>query len=125
MPGLSNNGESTVLTALLAARYISLHTADPANTGAGEVAGGAYVRQAATFTQSGANPTIAANSAVIQYPIATAAWGTIAHFGIWSAASAGTFLGGWPITLTKVVGIDDTVRWDVGKLKIGTDEIIP
>lgn len=125
MAGLSSSGEAIVLTALLASRFVSLHTADPGNTGAGEVSGGAYARQSATFTQSGNNPTIAANNAVVQYPVATAAWGTVAFFGIWSAATAGTFYGGWPVEVAKVIGIDDTARWSAGSLKIGTDEIIP
>ena len=125
MTGLSSNGEATVLTALLAARFVSLHTADPGNTGASELATGAYARQAATFTQSGNNPTIAANSGIIQYPVATASWGTITHFGIWSAVTGGQFLGGWVVEVPKAVGIDDSVRWNVGALKIGTDEIIP
>jgi hypothetical protein len=125
MSGLSSGGENIVLDSLLAARFLSLHTADPGNTGAGEVVGGAYARQSATFTKTGSNPTIAANNAVIQFPTAIADWGTIGFFGLWTNVTGGTFLGGWPVTTPKPVGPDDTARWEVDKLKIGTDEALP
>ena len=123
--GLAAAGETIVLNALLAARFISLHTTDPGTAGTGEVTGGAYARQSATFTNSGSNPTVAANSGIVQFPTATASWGTVGFFGVWSAVTAGSYLGGWPVNAAKVVDIDDSVRWDVGKLKIGSDEVIP
>ena len=125
MSGLSGAGESVVLTALLASRFVSLHTADPGDTGAGEVVGTPYARQSVTFVAAGSNPTIASNNAVVQFPTATNSWGTISYFGLWSAVTVGTFLGGWPVTTPKAVDVEDTARWDVGQLKIGTDELIP
>jgi hypothetical protein len=125
MSGLASAGEAVVLNALLAARFVSLHTSDPSDSGASEVSGGSYVRQSVTFTNAGTNPTVASNNAVIQFPTATADWGVINHFGLWTASTAGTFLGGWPVTVAKLVGTDDTARWDLGQLKIGTDELIP
>ena len=124
MSGLASFGESAALTTLLTGRFVSLHTADPADNGANEITGGAYARQSATFNLAGTNPTVASNSAVIQFPTATANWGTITHFGIWSAASAGNFIGGWPVTVAKPISVDDVARWDVGKLRIGTDETV-
>jgi hypothetical protein len=118
---LATTGESTVLTALLAARFVSLHTANPGNTGASEVAGGAYARQAATFVQAGNNPTVASNNAVVQYPTATAPWGTVSFFGLWTAATAGTFLGYGTITTPKSIDTDDIARWEIGKLTVSTD----
>ena len=118
---LASTGETTVLNALLAARFVSLHTADPGNTGANEVSGGAYARQAMTFANTGSNPTVAANTGVVQYPTATASWGTVTHFGIWSAVTGGTFLGYNTVTTPKAIGIDDIARWDIGKLTVTTD----
>ena len=118
---LSSNGESTVLAALLAARFVSLHTGDPGNTGANEVTGGAYARQAATFANAGSNPTVASNNALIQYPTATAPWGTVTHFGLWSAVSGGTFLGGAAVVTPKVIDTDDIARWDATKLSVTAD----
>jgi hypothetical protein len=118
---LATTGETTVLGALLAARFISLHTANPGNTGASEVAGGAYARQAATFANAGNNPTVASNTGVIQYPTATASWGTVTHFGIWTAASGGSFLGYNSVVTPKTIDIDDIARWEIGALTVSTD----
>lgn len=118
---LATTGESTVLNALLAARFVSLHTANPGNTGASEVAGGSYARQAVTFANAGANPTVASNTGIVQYPTATAPWGTITHFGLWTAASGGSFLGYNAVTTPKSIDTDDIARWEVGKLTVTTD----
>jgi hypothetical protein len=118
---LTANGETTVLNSLLAARFVSLHTGAPGDSGANEVAGGAYARQAATFANAGNNPTVASNTTIVQYPTATASWGTITHFALWSAASGGQCLGHNTVTTPKAIGIDDIARWDVGKLTVTTD----
>lgn len=66
--------------------WISLHTASPGTTGASEVTGGAYARVATTW--SAASGSSRAGSAVtINVPAGT----TITHFGVWSAATAGTY----------------------------------
>ena len=66
--------------------YVSLHTADPTESGSGtEVSGGSYARTAVTM---GA-PTNGSgtNSADVQFPQATADWGTVTHIGIWDATT--------------------------------------
>lgn len=71
------------------ATHVSLHTADPGSTGASEVSGGSYTRQAVTWAAaSGGSKT--AGAMTFQIPAGT----TITHFGLWSAASGGTFVGG-------------------------------
>ena len=70
--------------------YVGLFTAAPSDTGGGtEVSGGGYARQSAAFTVSGNEAT---NSASIEYPTATASYGTVTHVGIFDAASAGDML---------------------------------
>ena len=119
MTGLSSSGEAAVLAPLTTTAYVSLHTADPGNTGASEVTGGAYARQGPiTFTSAGSNPTVASNSAILTYPAATAAWGTIGFFGIWTAASGGTFQGSGAVTTPKAVNSGDTARFAAGALTI-------
>lgn len=120
--GLSTNGESAVLTALMTGRYISLHTGDPGNTGANEVAGSAYARQAqGSFSQTGNNPRTASNDATIDFPIATGSWGTISYFGIWDAVSAGNFLGGYALSVSKAIATDDIARFPATTLAITAD----
>jgi hypothetical protein len=122
MAGLSSAGEAAVIAALDTVAYVSLHTADPGNTGANEVAGGGYARQGpVAFTNSGANPTVAGNNSIITYPTATAAWGTINFFGLWTAASAGVFNGGAAVATPKVVNNGDQARFAANALTITAD----
>ena len=67
--------------------YISLHTADPGETGTqttSETAYGSYARQA--VARSGAGWTVsgnsAANAAIINWPTCTTGTSTVTHFGI-------------------------------------------
>jgi hypothetical protein len=119
MPGLSSAGEAAVLAPLTTTAYVSLHTADPGNTGTSEVSGGAYARVGpAAFVNTGSNPTVASNSALLSFPSATAGWGAITYFGLWSAATAGTFLGSGFLSGTTTVNNGDTTRFLVGSLTI-------
>jgi hypothetical protein len=119
MTGLSSSGETAVLSPLTTTAYVSLHTADPGDSGANEISGGAYARQGAvTFANAGNNPTVASNSAIITFPVATADWGTITHFGVWSASTAGTFRGSGAVATPKTVSNGDTARFAAGALTI-------
>lgn len=69
--------------------WISLHTASPATTGANEVTGGAYAR-VQTTKQGISGASEAGSQVTINVPAST----TITHFGIWTASTAGTYLGG-------------------------------
>jgi len=115
---LAATGETTVLTALLASRFLSLHTAAPPTS---EVSGSGYARQAVTFAQtSGPDPTVYKNTALVTFPTATGAWGTITHFGIWTAASGGSLLAYNSVTTPKPVAVDDIVRWEANALSVDT-----
>lgn len=69
--------------------YISLHTGSPGTTGANEVSGGSYVRVATTWSGSGSGSK-AGSQVLINVPSGT----TVGYFGIWSAATSGTYVGG-------------------------------
>jgi hypothetical protein len=120
MTGLSAAGESAVLAPLTTSAYVSLHTSDPGLTGtAGEVVGGQYARQGPiAFANAGSNPTVASNSAIITFPTATAGWGTVTHFGLWTAASGGTFQGSGALSASKAVNSGDVARFGAGALTI-------
>jgi hypothetical protein len=120
MSGLSAYGEAAVLAPLITNAYVSLHTADPGNTGASEVTGDpAYARQGpVAFTEAPSNPTVASNSAIITYPAATALWGTISFFGVWDAATGGNFRGSGAVTTPKSVNTGDTARFAANSLTI-------
>lgn len=74
--------------------YVALTTTTPTDSAAGtEVTGGSYARVAVTNnTTNFPAPTtgVIANGAAITFPAPTANWGTVTHFELWDAASAGT-----------------------------------
>lgn len=101
--------------------YVSLLTAACSDSAAGtEVSGGSYARVAitkgdaawkgshgsATGASSGTNGTIS-NAAAITFPAPTANWGTITHFAIDDAASAGNRLVCQSLTTSKTVNNGD------------------
>lgn len=103
--------------------YLALYTTNPtaADTGT-EVSGGAYARQPITFgapvVDSG-KQTIK-NSAQIQFPVATADWGTITHVGIRDALTGGNLLyhGPWSAPRTILTGDRFVIMVDNGVLRL-------
>ena len=100
--------------------YVALFTVSPGDDGTGgtEVSGGAYARQTATFTVSGSSPTVAQNSAAIEYPTATADYGTVVACGIYDASSSGNLLAYANLTASKVVSTGDIFRFNSSELDI-------
>ena len=99
--------------------YVALYTVAPSDTGGGtEVSGGAYARQTGAFTVSGTNPTTATNSAAIEYPTATADYGTVVAVGILDASSSGNLLAYSTLDASKVVSRGDVFRFNAGDLDI-------
>jgi hypothetical protein len=93
-----------------------LHTADP--TALNEIAGGGYTRQAYAYSLSGSEPTQAANNALIQFPAATADWGTITHFALWTASVGGSIVLTGALDDAKTIAIDDVFRFLANALKV-------
>jgi len=99
--------------------HVALYTVAPSDTGGGtEVSGGAYARQTGAFTVSGTNPTTASNTAAIEYPTATANYGTVVAVGIFDASSGGNLLAYSTLDSSKVVSSGDVFRFNAGDLDI-------
>jgi hypothetical protein len=107
--------------------YISLHTADPTETGSQTSSEATYTsyarvavaRSGAGWTVSGAN---ASNAAAINFPACTGGTNSITHFGIGSDASgAGNlfFKGALGATLSVSSGI--TPSFAIGELDVNLD----
>lgn len=80
------------------ATHASMHTADPGTTGASEVSGGSYARQAITWQDaSGGSKTLTA-TVTFQIPPSV----TITHSGTWSALTSGTWRGGGALSASEV-----------------------
>lgn len=105
--------------------YLSLHTANPGGTGAGEVSTAAgtgwvgYARVAVTtgtagtgagsgFTAPGANGAIRQGENVdeLAFPASGGTSGTVVvtHIGAWDAATGGTFLEGVALAASQTIG---------------------
>ena len=109
------NGSPTRPTAW----YIGLFTAAPGEAGGGtEVSGGSYVREAATFTVSG---NLATNSAAIEWPVATADWGTITHVAVFDASTAGNMIAYASLTASKTIATGDVLRIPANDLDVTLD----
>lgn len=100
--------------------YVSLHTADPGETGASEVTGGSYARQSGGFGAAAAGAV--ANTANIDFTGMPAV--TVTHVGIWSSSTAtasSNFVWGGALTASRSVGAGSTFRIATGDLDVTLD----
>lgn len=102
MAGFSTTGKNTMLGALPSAPYVSLHSADPGDTGANEISGGspAYSREVGALAAASSSSRALTVATEHDVPPST----TVAYVGLWSAASAGTFYGAFAVTSETFTG---------------------
>ena len=108
---LAHNTGETAFT-MPATPYLALYTTDPtvANSGT-EVSGGSYAREAITFTDGD-------NDSEITFTEATGSWGTVTHFGILDAVSAGNLLYFGAVDSAQAVASGNVARFAVGQISI-------
>ncbi len=101
--------------------YVGLSTADPTDNGSGlaEPSGSGYER----VQTSASNWNIASNGSLdntseITFAQATGSWGTITHFALFDAASAGNMLAHGALSQSQAIGNSDTARFQAGDLDI-------
>lgn len=140
MAGASDYTEENILKALLigtafplpTGTYVSLHTADPGDTGANEVslvawpayvrkhaeAGGAIGTGWAAPSTSGVSK-ISTNLNQIPYPSNNgASTVTVTHFAIWDAVTAGNCLGSAALSTPQAITTAGVLIFDVGSLTV-------
>jgi hypothetical protein len=100
--------------------YMGLYTSDPGedNTGT-EVSGGSYARQVVSVTT--ASDGIVTSSADVQFPQATADWGSVSHIGLLDALSSGNLLMYTALTTTKLIETGDIFKVAAGSLTAQLD----
>lgn len=107
--------------------YISLHTADPGETGTQTTSEATYtsyarvsvVRTSGGWTVSGNSAT---NTAAINFPQATGGSSTVTHFGIGTdASSTGNLLFKGALTASLAVSNGITPSFAIGALQITAD----
>ncbi len=120
----SNTFENRVLTWVFTASaatrptswHVALFTSNPDEDGSGtEVSGGDYARQSATFTVTG---NAATNAAALEYPVATAAYGTVTHVGVYDASTSGNLIAYAALATSKAIDTGDVLRIPLGELDI-------
>ena len=100
--------------------YVGLFTSDPTETGAAgtEVSGGSYARTAVTFSVTG---DTASNTAAVEFPAATANWGSVSHIGVHDASTGGNMLVHAALSTAKTIADGDVFRIPTGDLDITLD----
>jgi threonine dehydrogenase-like Zn-dependent dehydrogenase len=98
-------------------KYLALFTAlaDGEAGSVTEVTGGGYARQSVAFTTSG-NTT--SNNAAVEYPTATANYGTVTHVGVYDASSSGNLMAYAALSSNKTIETGDVFRVPSGDLDI-------
>jgi len=96
--------------------YVALYTVAPTDSSTGtEVSGGGYARQSAAFTTSG---NTASNTSAIEYPTATAGYGTVVAVAVLDGASSGNMLAYAALSANKTIATGDVFRIPAGDLDI-------
>lgn len=98
--------------------YVALYTAAPSDSGGGtEVTGGSYARKstAASDWAASSGGSIS-NAAVITFVTATGSWGTVTHFGVHDASTAGNLLWWGALGTSKTIANGDSASWAIGAL---------
>lgn len=101
--------------------YLGLHTSNPAEDDSGtevSTSGTAYARQTVAFTTSGDTTS---NTSAVEYPTATASYGTVSHVGVYDASTAGNLLSYGALTTSKAIATGDVLRIPAGDLDITLD----
>jgi len=91
--------------------YISLHTADPGDSGASEVTGGSYARLAGSFGAA-AGRAITNDSAILFTSMPAV---TVTHLGVWDASTAGNFLFRGTLTASQALNSGDSANLAIGE----------
>ena len=103
--------------------YLAAFTVMPINdgTGATEVSGGAYARQSIAFSAPSGSPRATANSGAINFPVATANWGTVVGVGIYDASSGGNLLYYGTLNANQVINTGGQLQFAAGDITVTED----
>jgi len=97
--------------------YIGLSTASFNDDNSGtELTGGSYARQSISFDAAASGTTD--NTSAVDFPVATANWGTVSHYGLFDASSGGNLLVHGAFASSKTVETGDVLRIGAGELDI-------
>tara|TARA_R110000744_G_scaffold63233_4_gene130084 strand:- start:814 stop:1200 length:387 start_codon:yes stop_codon:yes gene_type:complete len=101
--------------------HLALFTSNPDEDASGTevtTSGTAYARQTVAFTVSG---NTASNTGAVEYPTATATFGTVSHVGVMDASTGGNLMAYAALTSSKTISTGDVFRVPAGDLDITLD----
>ena len=100
--------------------YVSLHSADPGETGTNELTGGGYARLLHN-TWNAAASGVKTNDGVVTFAVATGNWVEATYLGVWDAISGGNLLGSGALTTPKTILDEDIGEFADTVLQITLD----
>lgn len=122
---IMNNVLGQVTMPSIANTHVALFTAGPDDSGGGTEASGTNYSRVNLANNTTSWPTATAgtkaNGVVITFPTAGGSWGTITHWGIFSAASGGNLLFHGSLGTAKAVNTGDAPSFPIGTLTITAD----
>ena len=97
--------------------YVGLSTGSFNDDNSGtELTGNGYARVSISF--GAASSGTASNDAAVEFSAATGSWGTVSHFGLFDASSAGNLLIHGALTASKVIETGDILKIAIGDMDI-------
>jgi len=129
---VANMGDATGVrgSTVAGSLFVSLHTADPGETGTQSTSETSYTgyarvavaRSGAGWTVSGTAPTQVANAATITFGTSTVGTPTITHFGVGLETSGATrLLASGALTASQVINLGGVNTFAAGALVITVD----
>ncbi len=114
--------------------YVALYTAAPSDSGGGTeipftnnysrvavsraLTAWAGTQAAASTVASSGTGGVTSNNAAITFPVPSGSWGTVTHFAILDASTAGNMLFHGALTVTQTINTGNTVSFAAGQLQI-------
>lgn len=97
--------------------YVGLSTGSFNDDNSGtELTGNGYARVSISFGAAASGT--ASNDAAVEFSAATGSWGTVSHFGLFDASSAGNLLIHGALTASKVIESGDILKIAIGDMDI-------
>lgn len=106
--------------------WMALSTSTPTDAGGNvtEPSGNGYARveigNSSTNWNAASSGTVT-NKTAITFPEASGSWGTVTHFVLYDASTAGNALIWGALTASKAIGTGDTASFAIGSLSISLD----
>ncbi len=99
--------------------YVSLWTSDPTDAGSGtevSTSGTSYARQSVTFGAPSSGASL--NTTAVEFPQATASYGTVGWIGINDAITGGNLLYHTALDTAKAIDTGDIFKISTGNLSV-------